>query len=75
VFHPVIRWLVINQNRSILRWEIGDPVASARQSDRLGRMGVFSRYEVAAGLTRNWGYYAWKLGVPLRLIVLIALVL
>ena len=30
---------------------------------------------VAAGLTRNWGYYAWKLGVPLLLIVLIALVL
>jgi hypothetical protein len=43
-----------------------------QESERVGRMGVYSRYDLVIELTRDWGYYAWKLGVPLLLIVLMA---
>ena len=39
---------------------------------RVARAGSFARLDVELGLERNWSYHAWKLGVPLTLIVLMA---
>ena len=72
VFHPLSRSLTIHQNLSLLGWEVGNVVASAREDSRVGRMGSYSRYDVDIEFIRDWGYYAWKLGVPLFLIVLMA---
>lgn len=72
VFHPLQRWLAINERLSLLGWTVGAPTASAGEGSRVGRMGRFSHYDVEIDLARDWSYYAWKLGVPLFLIVLMA---
>jgi hypothetical protein len=72
VFHPVGRGPAINRGRATMGWAVGNPTASVQESERVGRMGVYSRYDLVIELTRDWGYYAWKLGVPLLLIVLMA---
>ncbi len=72
VFHPLHQRLTINQHLSLLGWNVGTPTASVQESNRVGRMGEFSQYDVDIELVRDWGYYAWKLGVPLFLIVLMA---
>ena len=72
VFHPLSRGPSVNRTRSLLGWGVGAPSVSVRESERTGRMGVYSRYDLVIELTRDWGYYAWKLGVPLLLIVMMA---
>jgi len=72
VFHPLGRSLTINKNLSLLGWEVGTPTASVREDNRTGRVGSFSRFDVDIELVRDWRFYAWKLGVPLLLIVLMA---
>lgn len=72
VFHSLDRWLAINNNLSLLGWEVGTPTSSVQESARIGRIGTYSRYDVTIDLERDWGFYAWKLGVPLILIVLMA---
>jgi hypothetical protein len=72
VFVPLNQWLTINRNLSILGWKVGAPNATVSESSRIGRLGIYSRYDVVIELTRDWGYYALKLGVPLLLIVLMA---
>ena len=57
---------------SLLGWKVGAPTASVQEGNRPGRMGVFSQFSVVIELVRDWGYYAWKLGVPPFLIVLMA---
>jgi hypothetical protein len=71
-FYPLNKWLAVNQNLSILGWKVGSPRATAYESNRLGRLGTFSRYDVVIRMTRDWGFYALKLGVPLLLIVMMA---
>lgn len=71
-FYPLSRGLTVTSRPSVLGWYVSAPAASVVESDRLGRLGVFSRYDVVIGMTRDWGFYAWKLGVPLLLIVLMA---
>src|SRR5262249_14648415 len=39
---------------------------------RIARAGTFARLDVELDLTRDWTYHAWKLGLPLVLIVLMA---
>lgn len=72
VFHPLSEWVAVTRTLSVQGWEVGAPAASATESQRLGRTGVYSRYDVEIDLVRNWGHYALKLGVPLLLIVLMA---
>jgi hypothetical protein len=72
VFHSLDSWLSINPDLSLLGWQVGAPAASVRESTRMGRGGTYSRYDVTIEFTRDWGYYALKLGVPLILIVLMA---
>jgi hypothetical protein len=71
-FYPLNKWLVINENLSILGWDVGSPRATVYESSRMGRLGTYSRYDVVIELARDWGFYALKLGVPLLLIVLMA---
>ena len=72
VFRPLRDELPINGALSLQGWRIDTPTASAMESDRLGRVGKYSQYDVDIAMTRDWRVYAFKLGVPLFLIVLMA---
>jgi hypothetical protein len=48
------------------------PSPRASTSARTARAGTFARYDVELDLVRDWSYHAWKLGLPLTLIVLMA---
>ncbi len=71
-FYPLRERIVVNSDITTHGWKVAVPVASARESERTGRIGTYHRYDVKIGMTRDWRNYAWKLGVPLILIVLMA---
>ncbi len=71
-FFPLRERIALNNEISTHGWKVAVPVASARESERTGRIGRYYRYDVEIGMTRDWRNYAWKLGVPLILIVLMA---
>lgn len=72
VFHPLGRVVGLNGHLTIQGWRVGTPTAEASTAPRIGRAGVFARFDERIDLVRDWGYYAWKLGLPLILIVLMA---
>jgi len=72
VLRPLPSLVRMNDRLSIQGWRVGVPRAEAGTSARLARPGVFARVDVRMDLQRNWGFYAWKLGLPLVLIVLMA---
>jgi hypothetical protein len=72
VFHPLPRLVAANERLSIQGWRVGQPTAEASVGARPGRAGTFARFDEVLELRRDWGYYAWKLGFPLVLIVLMA---
>jgi hypothetical protein len=72
VFHPLTRVTGISDRLSLQGWRVGSPRAEAGQSVRPPRSGTFARLDVVLDVERNWSYYAWKLGLPLTLIVLMA---
>jgi hypothetical protein len=72
VFHPLSRATGMNDRLSIQGWRVGTPRPEASTAARVARAGTFARFDVDLDLERNWGYYAWKLGLPLTLIVLMA---
>jgi hypothetical protein len=72
VFLPLRRIIKRSDSLSIQGWRVGQPAAEVSASHRPGHMGTYSRFDVVLKLQRNWGYYAWKFGVPLTLIVLMA---
>jgi hypothetical protein len=72
VFHPLARMTGLNERLSIQGWRVAAPQAQASTGPRVARAGSFARFDVELGLERDWSYHAWKLGVPLTLIVLIA---
>jgi hypothetical protein len=72
VFHPLTRVTGISDRLSLQGWRVGSPRAEAGQSVRPPRSGTFARLDVVILVERNWSYYAWKLGLPLTLIVLMA---
>jgi hypothetical protein len=72
VFQPLNRWLVVNPSLSLLGWEAGAAAASVRESARIARSGMYSRYDLVIEFARDWSFHALKLGVPLILIVLMA---
>ena len=71
VFHA-LRVTGMNERLTIQGWHVGEPRAQASTGPRVARPGSFARFDVELPLERNWGYHAWKLGVPLTLIVLMA---
>ena len=72
VFHSLGRVTGMNERLSIQGWRVGAPRAEASTGPRVARAGSFARLDVELGLERDWSYHAWKLGVPLTLIVLMA---
>jgi hypothetical protein len=72
VFHPLRRVTGMNEGLSIQGWRVGEPRAQASTGPRVPRVGSFARFDVELTLERDWSYHAWKLGVPLTLIVLMA---
>jgi len=72
VFHPLRRVTGMNEHLSIQSWRVGEPRAEASTGPRVARAGSWARFDVELALERNWSYHAWKLGVPLTLIVLMA---
>jgi hypothetical protein len=72
VFHPLPRLTGMNDHVSIQGWRVAAPRAAASTAARAPRAGVFARFDVELDLERDWTYHAWKLGLPLTLIVLMA---
>jgi len=72
VFHPLKRFTGINDPLSIQGWRVGPPRSEARIASRIARAGRYARFDVTLPLEREWTYHAWKLGLPLTLIVLMA---
>jgi hypothetical protein len=72
VFHPLSRVTGINERLSIQGWRVRSPRAAASTAARVARPGTFARFDVELALERDWSYHAWKLGLPLTLIVLMA---
>jgi hypothetical protein len=72
VFHPLRRVTGLNEHLSIQGWRVGEPRAAASMGPRVARAGSYARFDVELVLERDWSYHAWKLGVPLTLIVLMA---
>ncbi len=72
VFHPLARVTGMSERLSIQGWSVGPPRAEASTGPRPARAGTYTRLDVELTLVRNWSYHAWKLGVPLTLIVLMA---
>jgi neurotransmitter-gated ion-channel len=72
VFQPLARATGINDHLSLQGWRVGTPRAAASTGSRVARAGTYARLDVELDLVRNWSYHAWKLGLPLTLIVLMA---
>jgi hypothetical protein len=72
VFHALPRVTGISDRLSLQGWRVAAPRASATVAPRAPRAGTYARFDVELGLTRDWSYHAWKLGLPLTLIVLMA---
>ena len=72
VFHALPRATAMSEPLSIQGWRVANPQARASAGTRAARSGSFARFDVELGLQRDWSYHAWKLGVPLTLIVLMA---
>ena len=71
-FLPLDRMSGRSERLSIQGWRVGTPRLEASIAARDGRSGTFARLDVFIPVERDWSYYAWKLGVPLTLIVLMA---
>jgi hypothetical protein len=72
IFHPLTRVSGRSERLSIQGWRVGVPSVHASTAARDQRSGTFARLDAMVDLERDWSYYAWKLGVPLTLIVLMA---
>jgi hypothetical protein len=71
-FQPLSRMSGRSERLSIQGWRVGVPRIDTATAVRDQRSGTFARADAMLELTRDWSYYAWKLGVPLTLIVLMA---
>jgi neurotransmitter-gated ion-channel len=72
VFHALGRVNGRVDQLSIQGWGVGDPEPQTSVSPRIARPGDFARFDLIVPLERDSAYYAWKLGLPLTLIVLMA---
>jgi len=71
-FLPLDRMSGRRELLSIQGWRVGIPRLEASTAVRDQRSGTFARFDAILDLERDWSYYAWKLGLPLALIVLMA---
>jgi hypothetical protein len=71
-FFPIDRMSGMSERLSIQGWRVTRPRLEAATTARDHRSGTFARLDVTLEMTRDWSYYAWKFGVPLTLIVLMA---
>jgi hypothetical protein len=72
VFHPLEKWVGRTPEFTLQGWAFGTPTAVVSEANRQTRVGTFSKYDVVIEARRDWSYYAWKLGLPLTMIVLMA---
>lgn len=72
VFQPLSRLTGRSERVSLQGWRVGAPRATVSLAERPPRVGRFARLDVELELVREWSYHAWKLGLPLTLIVLMA---
>jgi hypothetical protein len=72
LFHPLRRVTGMNDHLSIQGWRVGAARAATSTATRVARAGRFARLDIELDLERDWSYHAWKLGLPLTLIVLMA---
>jgi len=71
-FVPLDRMSGRSERLSIQGWRVGAARMQAGSGTRGGRAGTFARLDAIVEVSRDWSYYAWKLGLPLTLIVLMA---
>lgn len=71
IFHPLNHITGVNDRLSIQGWKVG-ALRTRASTDTRPQPGTFARFDVDIDLTRDWTYHAWKLGLPLTLIVLMA---
>ena len=57
---------------TIQGWRVGAPGAETSLAPRSNRLGVFAKFDALVELRRLPQFYAWKLGLPLLLIGLMA---
>jgi hypothetical protein len=57
---------------TIQGWRVGAPGAQTSVAPRSNRLGVFAKFDAMVELRRLPQFYAWKLGLPLMLIGLMA---
>jgi hypothetical protein len=72
VFQALPRANGMSDRLSIQGWRVGGPRVEVGTGPRPARAGTYARFDAELTLERRWGYHAWKLGVPLTLIVLMA---
>ncbi len=72
VFYPLGRATGMGERLSIQGWRVRGPRTETSTGPRPARSGTYARFDVEVPLERDWSYHAWKLGVPLVLIVLMA---
>jgi hypothetical protein len=72
VFHPLETFAGISDRLTIQGWQVGAPRLKATIASRKPKAGTYARLDISLDLERRWSYYAWKLGLPLTLIVLMA---
>jgi hypothetical protein len=61
-----------SERLSLQGWNVGAMRVEAATGVRDQRGGEFARADAILHLSRDWGYYAWKLGLPLTLIMFMA---
>jgi hypothetical protein len=57
---------------TIQGWRVGSPSAQTSLTPRGNRLGIFAKFDAVLELRRLPQFYAWKLGLPLLLIGLMA---
>jgi hypothetical protein len=71
-FLPIDRMSGLSERLSIQGWRVIMRRLEASTAVRDHRSGTFARLDATLVMVRDWSYYAWKLGLPLTLIVLMA---
>jgi hypothetical protein len=72
IFYPLKRQILLNDHFSIQGWHVEAARVEASTAPRMAQAGTFARFDIELGLTRDWSFHVWRLGVPLVLIVLMA---
>jgi hypothetical protein len=69
---PLPRFTGIVERVTMQGWHVGGLRAETSTAARLQRTGTYARFDLVLDLERDWQYYAWKFGLPLVLVTLMA---